>query len=435
MLCIPGVRRGLMAIGIAVLASLAPTEPSWGVSVTTSTYATQNLPPIQTAQHPLTTVTNLTTISASVRSDVSGAAGHAAHAQAWGQAQVTSMGVTKSASGNGWLDATAPTSKSETWSSSASGSRYIVNGPAGQSVPFQFQVGIPSSQGQLTLPLTGYDPSQAQATDFGPPNVLSFNRTAIPAGNLFSSGSFDLFFDLEVAVTQNGVTQPIFNGQATLAANGQVTFGGDSQSQAFFPQFLIIDQSQGNGQLNAHFFDQRVFPNSVSLAPNTPFELTFIETMKMGNGVVTGGINDFPALTEQTGAGGSFTGSFEMLNPSPLYTLQPAVTPGDFDLDGHPNAGDISMMMTAFTDRTKFQQINGLSNADFAVMGNLDGLDSVVSNTDMQGLLVMLANSAGGGSLTAVPEPSAWILLTLGGVLTAARIGRCFAGPVWDSIP
>jgi len=44
-----------------------------------------------------------------------------------------------------------------------------------------------------------------------------------------------------------------------------------------------------------------------------------------------------------------------MPNPNPLYTLKPAVIPGDFDLDGHVNVGDISMMMTAFADRTKFQ--------------------------------------------------------------------------------
>jgi hypothetical protein len=208
-----------------------------------------------------------------------------------------------------------------------------------------------------------------------------------------------------------------------------VTFSGDSQSIAFFPQFLIVDQSQSNGQLNAHFFDQRVFPNMVSLVTNTPFELTFVETMRMGDGVSTGGINDFPSPTDLTGGGGSFTGTFGMPSPNPLYTLQPAITPGDFDLDGHANVGDISMMMTAFSDRTKFQTSRGLSNADFAVMGNLDGLDSIVTNTDMQGLLVLLANSTGGGSLTAVPEPSAWLLLTLGGLLIAARARRRQAGP------
>src|SRR5262249_51650457 len=127
-------RGGFKAIRLcaaALAGLLALVETSWGVSVTTSTYATQSNPPTVTASSPLTTVTNPTSISRSVRSDENSSAGHAAHAQAWGSAVVTPSGVTKSASGNGWLDATAPTVKAETWSSSASGSQYIVNGPPG----------------------------------------------------------------------------------------------------------------------------------------------------------------------------------------------------------------------------------------------------------------------------------------------------------------
>jgi hypothetical protein len=101
--------------------------------------------------------------------------------------------------------------------------------------------------------------------------------------------------------------------------------------------------------------------------------------------------------------------------------FSPRSTKGDFDLDGHVNVGDISMMMTAFADRTKFQQSRGLSVADFAVMGNLDG-GSFVTNMDMQALIVSLANAAGGGSLTPVPEPAAWVLLMLGGLAIAYQM-------------
>src|SRR5262245_25563512 len=206
-------RGGFAAIRLctaAMAGSLALAEISWGVSVTTSTYATQSNPPTVTANSPLTTVTNPTSISRSVRSDENSAATNAAHAQAWGSATVTAGVVTKSASGNGWLNVGAPTVKAETWSSSASGSQYIVNGPPG-TVPFQFQVGIPSSLGILHIAGagpdgTGYDATQASASDISLPAVLSMKRSAIPTGNTFPTSAFDLNFSLDVEVTQGPTT-------------------------------------------------------------------------------------------------------------------------------------------------------------------------------------------------------------------------------------
>src|SRR5262245_42175031 len=110
----PGRLKAIQLCAVALAALLALAETSWGVSVTTSTYATQSNPPTVTASSPLTTVTNPTTISRSVRSDENSAATNAAHAQAWGSATVTSGGVTKSASGNGWLNVGPPTVKAET---------------------------------------------------------------------------------------------------------------------------------------------------------------------------------------------------------------------------------------------------------------------------------------------------------------------------------
>jgi len=328
--------RGLCCAGIAI-GLLAPVATSWGVSVTTSTYATQTNPPTVTAQHPLTTVTNPTSISASVRSDENGPTLTAAHAQAWGSAVVTSSGVTKSASGKGWLDPVAPSVKGETWSSSASGSQYIINsnGPPGQVVPCQFQVGDPTKPGPaLTVFDTGLAPADNFATDM-PLNVLSLKRTAIPTGNTFSSSFFDIFFSLDVEVTQDGTPHSIFNGSITIDKAGQVTLGGDSQSQAFFPQFLTLDQNLNNGLLQAHFIDQRVFPITVPLLTNDPFDLTFVETMKMGDGVSTSGNDSFPNLIEQTGGGGSFTGTFEFVPGGPTgVTFQALPEPAGSVLAG-----------------------------------------------------------------------------------------------------
>lgn len=332
--------------GIVVAAILAQGAKAWGVSATTYTFASQvdTSPSVHTvtAKNGLTgpvTTTGLTSASRSVRSDVDSSLSHAAHAQAWASATVTSSGVTKSASGNGWLDATLPTTKSETWSSSASGSQYIVNGQPGQIVPFQFQVGIP--QATTTLLTTGFDmsdPNQHVSSDLGPPNPLSFYRTAIPAESPTATptpGLFDLTFSLNVAVTQNATTASIFNGQVKLAADGTISYS-DSVAQALFQQFLVIDQNSANGLLQSHFIDQFVFPQKVDLMTNVPFDLTFIETMQMGNGLTTNHnaagdpLDDFSLLdNSQFGGGGSFTGTFEMsgAGAGTAFQLQPVPEP------------------------------------------------------------------------------------------------------------
>ena len=404
---------------LAVLAFLASTTASWGVSVTTSTYATQTNPPTVTAQNPLKTLTNSTSISASVRSDENGPALTAAHAQAWASAQVTSTGVVKSASGKGWLDPVAPTVKGQTWSSSASGSRYVVNGPPGQMVPFQFQVGIPSSQGSLDLTRTGLDPTQNLPSDL-PISVLSFSRVPVPAGNTFSSSFFDLFFALDVAVTQDGVTHPIFNGQINFGLNGQTTTSGDS-----FSSFLTFN-NQSNGALDAHFADQfNAFPQ-VQIVPNDPFDLTFVETMRMGQGVTVGGVNSFPNLVEKTGGGGSFTGTFGMAAGVPAsYTLHPLPVRGDFDFNGLFDVADVELMKKAMSDQAAFQLMNSTqltSAADLGCLGDING-DGQFNNLDIQGEINLVA-SGGAGSVAAVPEPGSQILLVLGGILIFAGLSR-----------
>jgi len=272
-------------------------------------------------------VSNPTSISRSVRSDETSPTTNAAHAQAWGSATVTSSGVTKSASGNGWLNTGAPTVKAETWSSSASGSQYIVNGPPGSNVPFQFQSGIPSSLGSLHIigpgpDGTGYDITQQSASDIPLPAVLSMKRTAIPTGNTFPANAFDLNFSLDVEVTQGVTTTSIFNGQITFGLNGQTTRVGDFQNSAFAN--LLIADNQPDGTLNAHFTDQFQFPGA-SVQANVPFDLTFIASMKMGDGSTadlgSAASPNFSFLNQPgiISAEGSFTGTF--------FTTSGTITP------------------------------------------------------------------------------------------------------------
>jgi hypothetical protein len=96
---------------------------------------------------------------------------------------------------------------------------------------------------------------------------------------------------------------------------------------------------------------------------------------------------------------------------------------GDFDRDGHINVADIAAAETALVDLNNYRSMHGnLTSAQLVSIGDLNG-DGLVTNADLQGLIVYLANNpgtlpapagGGNGSVTAVPEPVALNLLLIG---------------------
>jgi fibronectin-binding autotransporter adhesin len=107
---------------------------------------------------------------------------------------------------------------------------------------------------------------------------------------------------------------------------------------------------------------------------------------------------------------------------------------GDVDQDTHVNIADVSAMMGALSDVSKYQAgtsiyrnntITNWTNSDLLEIANLNN-DTVVNNLDAQALIVYLANNPtglpapGGGSLSAVPEPGSVVLLAIGGLAVAA---------------
>lgn len=86
---------------------------------------------------------------------------------------------------------------------------------------------------------------------------------------------------------------------------------------------------------------------------------------------------------------------------------------GDLNLDASTSVTDIAALMSALSDLQKYQAAHNLTDDQTVALGDLDG-DQRVTNADLQGLVNLLANAGGGGSLTAVPEPAGWWLAAVG---------------------
>jgi probable HAF family extracellular repeat protein len=100
---------------------------------------------------------------------------------------------------------------------------------------------------------------------------------------------------------------------------------------------------------------------------------------------------------------------------------------GDFDRNGRVDASDIQAMMTALRDLKSYQASWGLSDNELKLIGDLDH-GGAVTNTDLQGLIDLMANGSGGGTLTAVPEPNS---LALAMMAATALIGLIYEQRHW----
>jgi len=401
---------------LILLASLAT---AWGVpcsaravSVVTHTFATDTndpaMPDCPVYHLKAEYKTDPTLVTSSIQSNTT-----RAHGQAWATAKITGSGLTKSASGSGWIDAGVPTYdlKGYSWSAAASGTQMIVNGP-GPTATFQFS--IPSAA-SLTLADTGYPSSFANPL-FPAPTLQSFRRNPCPESLPSDQASmYDVTFTVHASVQQNNPGNPInytfLNGGFTIGASGKVAAFGQP------PQVGVNDPT---GNLAVQFSSMQSAP--VTVQTGVPFTVSMDFTMQMGSGSATHGA-DFPdTLTNPVGSGGSFTMNFN-LSPNQLgYTVAgilPAVSPGDLDRDGVMSSSDIDWMMGALADPTKFKTNTGLTSTDLLTEADLNH-DGIFSNVDLQTLLTML--HSGNGTST-VPEPGSLVLAVMAffGIAAAHR--------------
>jgi autotransporter-associated beta strand protein len=143
-------------------------------------------------------------------------------------------------------------------------------------------------------------------------------------------------------------------------------------------------------------------------------------------------------------AGGSLSGTFASVqlpdlggrivwDQSQLYTTGTlAVTStfyaGDVNRDSRVDVADVSAMMTALSDLSTYQATHGpgggaLTNQQLLDIADLDN-SGAVTNADLQGLINLLANGGGSGSVTAVPEPASLSLLATGALVLLLNCRR-----------
>jgi hypothetical protein len=208
-------------------------------------------------------------------------------------------------------------------------------------------------------------------TSLGPVALSSIGATHVMGNLTLQSGAVQL----ELASTSS---------YDQVAVDGNLTFGGALQVSllnSFAPQagnqFALFDWSNASGNFS-----------SISL-PNLSGSLAWSTLQLYSSGI--------------------------------LSVVNSTALPGDFNRDGHVNAGDILAMQNALADPSAFQQANsGLSAGDLLALEDING-DGSFTPADLQAFLMDL--KSGGGSTDVVPEPASILLAAAGmcGLLVSRR--------------
>ena len=307
-----GLRRLSVRIGGAtiwasgfLIVILAPAQTR-AVSVVGSTYAAETGGPTPNPTFDSYNITNLTSASASIRSDVK-----YSHAQSSAQATVTCSGVTKSTGGRGWADtpptATAPLydTKSNLWNASASGTQVVANyiGP-GTPPPYSpFHFVIPG--GGIAAPFNAFPGNGPD----DPPEMLppASGQGFVVNGGGGGPGSLPSFYDIFIQVN---ATAQQGTGQAVSLFQGTLLFDPSTLETTTTGDFVGLTPTITAGGNPGQFFVSlpTIQGRTFDAVADQPFNMDFNVYMTMGD-------------------------------PNHQYPGDPNFTPGDYDfsaLSGGP---------------------------------------------------------------------------------------------------
>jgi len=297
-------------------------------------------------------------------------------------------------------------------------------------------IGSSSSTSNLTITYSG---SSATTSTFG--GVI---QDVLGGGNkktalTVNTGNLTLTFANTYSgpTTINAGARLTLSGVNGIANTSSLTLNGGTLATGGNPQSMpttklnvqansIIDLGAGAGivQLN-NSADQAWNGSSFLRINNWTGSVTGggTDQVNVGVGGLTGPqLSNIHFTNYLTGA--TILGSGEVV-PSGA-----AILTGDVNVDTHVNISDVSAQMTALTDLAAYQSTQASLHPGFDALAVSDVVDvnrdGFTNNRDVQSLIVLLANGGGsapgGGSLTAVPEPSGIVLVVLGSaMLFAAR--------------
>src|SRR5262249_49892154 len=136
-------------------------------------------------------------------------------------------------------------------------------------------------------------------------------------------------------------------------------------------------------------------------------------------GLLKGGFNtiSLPAL----GSGLAWS-TLKLYSNGSITAVNADLIPGDINHDLKVDVADITAIMGALSDISGYEAARGLSDLQLQQVADVNG-DGSVDNRDLQVLLNFVAETdgTGAGSITAVPEPPSWLLVTVSIALVLRR--------------
>jgi autotransporter-associated beta strand protein len=308
--------------------------------------------------------------------------------------------------------------------------------------------------------------SNGNTSNIGSPITLNADLTVTNLNNTNNTSVLNLAGVIKDGTASHGITKA---GPTTLILSGNNTYTGPTTVNAGVVQLGAAERISNNsnlvlgaGTFNAATFNETLnklqlnanstsgTPSIIDLGTNAlNTTLTFSSSSDFGSIWASGSllqIKDWdtashtdhifvganPAGQSNSGLSHAQLNSIKFIFPDlsvhsaslgangellPDLTPPAILTLGDVNQDMHVDIADVSAQMTMLSDVANYQTLHNFTQGDVASVADLN-TDNLVTNTDVQALIVLLANGGGsapgGGSLTAVPEPASFVLLGLG---------------------